>query len=117
MDDDADGMIKVDHVLKVIELLARENIELSAKQINKIVDMMEMEDAKDVEDDLTDVLAKSSPDPNGDKNKKNTDSQEQSDFDEEELAKAERSTERSDEGEDSAQEKQAMKLSPPKEKE
>ena len=49
MDDDSDGVIKVDHVVKVIELLGREHVKLSAKQINQIIDMLQKEDMLETE--------------------------------------------------------------------
>ena len=49
MDEDADGVIKVDHVVKVIELLGREHVKLSPKQINKIIDMLQKEDMLETE--------------------------------------------------------------------
>ena len=49
MDEDSDGVIKVDHVVKVIELLGREHVKLSPKQINKIIDMLQKEDMLETE--------------------------------------------------------------------
>ena len=49
MDEDSDGVIKVDHVVKVIELLGREHVKLSSKQINKIIDMLQKEDMLETE--------------------------------------------------------------------
>ena len=49
MDEDSDGVIKVDHVVKVIELLGREHVKLSAKQINQIIDMLQKEDMLETE--------------------------------------------------------------------
>ena len=40
IDIDSDGMIKVDHVVKVLELLGNEEGKLSPKQIRHIVDML-----------------------------------------------------------------------------
>eukprot|EP00094_Tigriopus_californicus_P013002 TCALIF_12572-PA protein Name:"Similar to LETM1 LETM1 and EF-hand domain-containing protein 1, mitochondrial (Gallus gallus)" AED:0.08 eAED:0.08 QI:0/0/0/0.5/1/1/4/0/871 len=56
MDDDSDGMIKVDHVLKVIELLGTEQIQLNSKQIKKILDMLEKEDMLEIEANIEEVL-------------------------------------------------------------
>ena len=56
MDEDADGIVKVDHVLKVVRLLGRENVNLTAKQINDISEMLEKEEMLEVEDDIKKVL-------------------------------------------------------------
>lgn len=56
MDDDSDGMIKVDHVLKVIELLGTEQIQLNSKQIKKILDMLEKEEMLEIEANIEEVL-------------------------------------------------------------
>ena len=44
MDDDKDGVIQVDHVMKVIELLGTTHAKLPAKQIKQLVDMLAKED-------------------------------------------------------------------------
>jgi LETM1 and EF-hand domain-containing protein 1 len=44
MDDDADGRLEVDAVLKVIELIGRENVKLSPNQIAEIVNVLEKEE-------------------------------------------------------------------------
>ena len=49
MDEDSDGVIKVDHVVKVIELLGREHVKLSSKQVNQIIDMLQKEDMLETE--------------------------------------------------------------------
>merc|ERR1719346_968591 len=50
MDEDSDGVIKVDHVVKVIELLGRElHVKLSSKQVNQIIDMFQKEDMLETE--------------------------------------------------------------------
>jgi len=58
MDADADGVIKVDHVLKVIELLGVENTELPAKQIKQIITVLCEEEKLEVEDSIEDILVK-----------------------------------------------------------
>ena len=58
MDADHDGIIKVDEVLKVIELLGMENTELPAKQIKQIVKMLGEEEKIKVEDSIEDILLK-----------------------------------------------------------
>lgn len=44
MDFDHDGQIEVDHVFKVIELLGRENVEVSSKQVKEIINLLVQED-------------------------------------------------------------------------
>lgn len=58
MDADHDGIIKVDEVLKVIELLGEENTEWHAKQIKQIVKMLGEEEKIKVEDSIEDILLK-----------------------------------------------------------
>eukprot|EP00095_Tigriopus_kingsejongensis_P003727 maker-scaffold357_size197762-snap-gene-0.42 protein:Tk03727 transcript:maker-scaffold357_size197762-snap-gene-0.42-mRNA-1 annotation:"paramyosin " len=62
MDEDSDGLIKVDHVLKVIELLGTEQIQLNSKQIKKILDMLEKEDMMQIEANIEEVLGRTLPD-------------------------------------------------------
>ena len=58
MDEDSDGIVKVEHVQKVIEILGRDNVQLSAKQVKQIIDlvgkeeMIETEAAGSLEDDV-----------------------------------------------------------------
>ena len=58
MDADKDGLIKVDHVLKVIELLGVENTELPARQIRQIISVLCEEENIKVEDTIEDILLK-----------------------------------------------------------
>jgi Ca2+-binding EF-hand superfamily protein len=58
MDADHDGIIKVDEVLKVIELLGEESTEWHAKQIKQIVKMLGEEEKIKVEDSIEDILLK-----------------------------------------------------------
>lgn len=58
IDADADGVIKVDHVLKVIELLGVENAELSAKQIKQIINVLSEEEKLMLEDSIEHILVK-----------------------------------------------------------
>lgn len=58
MDADADGVIKVDHVLKVIELLGMENTELPAKQLKQIISVLSEEEKLQLEDSLEKILLK-----------------------------------------------------------
>merc|ERR1712025_482330 len=60
LDVDHDGIIKVDHVLKVIELLGVENTELPAKQIKQIISVLGEEEKIKVEDSIEALLMKKS---------------------------------------------------------
>lgn len=61
MDSDADGVIKVDHVLKVIELLGNQCTELPAKQIKQIINVLCEEEKLLLEDSIEDILIKKTP--------------------------------------------------------
>ena len=61
IDIDSDGMIKVDHVVKVLELLGNEEDKLSPKQIRHIVDMLTKEEMLEVEKNIEVLLSKSEP--------------------------------------------------------
>merc|ERR1712020_552718 len=61
MDADADGVIKVGHVLKVIELLGVETTELPAKQIKQIINVLCEEEKLLLEDSIEDILVKKTP--------------------------------------------------------
>ena len=56
MDEDQDGVIKVSHVLKVIELLGTQESDLRGKQINKIIEMLAKEEMLEVESNIEKVL-------------------------------------------------------------
>ncbi len=59
MDDDADGMVNVDQVIKVIELLGiHQQVNLTPKQITQIIDMLEKEEMLEVEANIEKVLTK-----------------------------------------------------------
>ena len=49
MDEDSDGVVKVDHIMKVIELLGTVDAKLPAKEIRQIVDMLAKEDLLQVD--------------------------------------------------------------------
>lgn len=49
IDIDKDGVVKVDDVLRVLELIGRENVKLSKKQMDELIDLIGKEDAiKDI---------------------------------------------------------------------
>jgi len=58
MDEDSDGVVKVEHVNKVIEILGRENVELSGKQIKQIIDLIGKEEMIEVESRIEKILGK-----------------------------------------------------------
>lgn len=55
-------MIKVDDVLAVLRLIGQENVKLSSKQLNALIDMLEKEEMLEVESDIEKVLVKLPPD-------------------------------------------------------
>ncbi|XP_033209938.1 mitochondrial proton/calcium exchanger protein isoform X2 [Belonocnema kinseyi] len=60
IDDDRDGAIKIEDVLKVVELIGKEDIKLSKKQVNELIDLMEKEEVLEVEDQIQKALKKES---------------------------------------------------------
>ncbi|KAK5649491.1 hypothetical protein RI129_000520 [Pyrocoelia pectoralis] len=58
MDDDSDGSLKVEDVLKVIELIGNENVKLSGKQVDEIIDLLEKEEILEVENKIEKALQK-----------------------------------------------------------
>ena len=57
MDEDSDGVIKVDHILKVIELLGTAHTKMPAKEIRQIVEMLAKEDLLQVEENIEESMA------------------------------------------------------------
>ena len=57
MDEDSDGVIKVDHILKVIELLGTAHAKMPAKEIRQIVEMLAKEDLLQVEENIEESMA------------------------------------------------------------
>lgn len=58
MDDDRDGSIKIEDVLKVIEFIGKENVHLNPKQIDELVELLDKEEIIEVEDKIERALAK-----------------------------------------------------------
>ncbi len=65
MDADADGVIRVDQVMRVIELLGKQHVEMAPKQINEIVDMLQKEEMMEIESHLEKVLVKETGESGG----------------------------------------------------
>ncbi|XP_067627783.1 mitochondrial proton/calcium exchanger protein isoform X2 [Eurosta solidaginis] len=59
IDADKDGMITVDEVLKVVEAISRENVNLSDKQIEELVTLLDKENVIETEERLEKAIAKS----------------------------------------------------------
>merc|ERR1719189_121497 len=57
MDEDSDGVVKVDHIMKVIELLGTVDAKLPAKEIRQIVDTLAKEDLLQVEENIEQSMA------------------------------------------------------------
>jgi len=58
MDEDSDGIIKLEHVNKVIEILGSDNVELSGKQVKQIIDLIGKEEMLEVESRIEKILGK-----------------------------------------------------------
>jgi len=58
MDEDSDGVIKLEHVNKVIEILGSDNVELSGKQVKQIIDLIGKEEMLEVESRIEKILGK-----------------------------------------------------------
>merc|ERR1711982_50222 len=61
MDEDNDGVVKLEHVNKGIEILGSDNVEISAKQIKQILDLIGKEELLEVESRIEKVLGKIQP--------------------------------------------------------
>ena len=68
MDEDSDGVVKVDHVMKVIELLGTVHAKLPAKQVRQIVEMLSKEELLKVEENIEHVMEKQADVEEEDKN-------------------------------------------------
>ena len=58
MDEDSDGIVKLEHVNKVIEILGSDNVELSGKQVKQIIDLIGKEEMLEVESRIEKILGK-----------------------------------------------------------
>ncbi|GAB0099446.1 Mitochondrial proton/calcium exchanger protein [Sergentomyia squamirostris] len=52
LDDDRDGRLKVDDVLKVMEMIAKDNVKLNEKQFDELVELMAKEEILDHEEKI-----------------------------------------------------------------
>ncbi|KAL7287017.1 hypothetical protein TKK_0018810 [Trichogramma kaykai] len=58
IDEDQDGAIKISDILKVIELIGKEDIKLSGKQLEELMELMVKEEILEVEDQIQKTLEK-----------------------------------------------------------
>jgi len=58
MDDDSDGIVKVEHVNKVIELLGQDNVNMSTKQVKQIIELIGKEEMLEVEGRIEKLLGR-----------------------------------------------------------
>jgi LETM1 and EF-hand domain-containing protein 1 len=58
MDDDDDGSIKIEDVMKVIEIIGKENVNLSDKQVDELMELLDKEEILEVEDKIEKALQK-----------------------------------------------------------
>ncbi|KAL7032667.1 hypothetical protein ACKWTF_007376 [Chironomus riparius] len=58
IDDDRDGSIKVEDVLKVIETIGKENVNLKENQLNEILDLIDKEEILETEEKIVKALKK-----------------------------------------------------------
>ncbi|XP_075222913.1 mitochondrial proton/calcium exchanger protein-like isoform X2 [Lycorma delicatula] len=61
MDADQDGAIRVDTVLKVVELIGNENLKLNKKQITEIIDLIKKEEQITLQEQLEKTLKEKDP--------------------------------------------------------
>ncbi|KAL0132612.1 hypothetical protein PUN28_000400 [Cardiocondyla obscurior] len=60
IDDDHDGAIKIEDVLKVVELIGKEDIKLSKQQVDELIELMDKEEELEVEEQMQKSLEKDS---------------------------------------------------------
>ncbi|KAL3278378.1 hypothetical protein HHI36_013706 [Cryptolaemus montrouzieri] len=58
IDDDLDGSVKVEDVLKVIEIIGKENVNLTDKQVDELIELIDKEEILEVEDKIEKALQK-----------------------------------------------------------
>merc|ERR1712066_883309 len=58
IDEDSDGIVKMEHVNKVIEILGRDNVEASGKQVKQIIDLIVKEELLEVESRIEKIVGK-----------------------------------------------------------
>ncbi|XP_012261289.2 mitochondrial proton/calcium exchanger protein [Athalia rosae] len=58
IDDDRDGAIKIEDVLKVVELIGQEDVKLSKKQVDELLELMDKEEVLEVEEQIQKALKK-----------------------------------------------------------
>ncbi|XP_066584131.1 mitochondrial proton/calcium exchanger protein [Prorops nasuta] len=52
IDGDRDGAIKIEDVLKVVELIGKEDVKLSKKQVDELIDLIDKEEVLEIEEQL-----------------------------------------------------------------
>ncbi|XP_018317431.1 LETM1 and EF-hand domain-containing protein anon-60Da, mitochondrial isoform X1 [Mycetomoellerius zeteki] len=60
IDDDRDGAIKIEDVLKVVELISKEDVNLSKEQVDELIELMDKEEILEVEEQIQKSLEKDS---------------------------------------------------------
>ncbi|XP_041979843.1 mitochondrial proton/calcium exchanger protein [Aricia agestis] len=58
LDDDFDGQLKIDDVLKMLEIIGNENVNLSEKQMAELIDLLDKEEILEVESKIQKALDK-----------------------------------------------------------
>lgn len=59
IDSDKDGQLKVDDVLKIIETIGKDSVNLSEKQLDELIDLISKEEYLENEEKIEKALAKS----------------------------------------------------------
>lgn len=58
LDDDFDGQLKVDDVMKMLEIIGNENVNLSEKQMQELIELLDKEEVLEVESKIQKALDK-----------------------------------------------------------
>ena len=66
MDFDEDGVVNLDHVHKVIELLGTEHIRIPEKQVRQIIEMLAKEEMLEVAQKIESILEQKAPSKSAD---------------------------------------------------